>query len=172
MVWSMEWMWLDMVIPNWIVSPIDNATDLTHAVYPNAQSNLRYATSFVYFDFKEVSIDYHIWVNETYAEIVVGDQEKLFLQIQNAVESAINHNVDSSIKPISFSYRTNPYVTSKSSMYEYSDLLIVRKTVISNYLIYMLVCSIIYTLYWSISMVNEKKGSMMNYMRSMGMMVI
>ena len=95
---------------------VENTTDLTQAVYPNAQSNLRYATSFVYFEIRESKFDYHIWVNETYAEIVVGDAEKLSLQVQNAVESAINHNVDSSINPISLSYRINPYVTSKSSV--------------------------------------------------------
>ena len=109
-------MLLGIVVCGETVSPVENATDLTHAVYPSAQSNLRYATSFVYFDIQGTKVDYHIWVNETYAEIVVGDTEKLLLQLQNAVESAINYNVDSSIKPISFSYRMNPYVTSSSSV--------------------------------------------------------
>ena len=164
-------MLLDIVICGRSSLAIENTTELTHAVYPNSQSNLRYATAFVYFDIQGSKIDYHVWVNETYAEIVVGSEEKLSLQVQNAVESAINHNVDSSIKPISISYRTNPYVTSRSSVYVDLSSLYARKTVISNYLVYMLVCSIIYTLYWSVSMINEKKGSMMDYMRSMGMMV-
>ena len=97
-------------------SGIENETDLTHAVYPSEWSNLRYATSFVHFEIMNSKINYHIWVNETYAEIVVGSSDTFSLQVQNAVESAINHYVDPSIKPIAFSYRTNPYVTSKGSV--------------------------------------------------------
>ena len=39
------------------------------------------------------------------------------------------------------------------------------------YVMSSLFCGLIYTLYWGITMVNEKKDSMMSYMRSMGMMV-
>ena len=43
------------------------------------------------------------------------------------------------------------------------DSLYMYKTVVSF-------CSVIFILYWGIWMVNEKKGEMMSYMRSMGMM--
>ena len=43
------------------------------------------------------------------------------------------------------------------------DYLYQYKTVVS-------ICSVIFILYWGVWMINEKKGDMMSYMRSMGMM--
>ena len=83
------------------------------------------------------------------------------MSIQNNVESAINNYANPAMERTIIGLRHNPYIDVQSE--DTSFAIEWHKYVISG-------IGLIYSLYWGIMMVNEKKGSMMSYMRSMGMM--
>ena len=127
---------------------------------------MRYATAGVYFEEKPAIIDYHVWANDTYTSHVLGygryeTSNGLLMTIQNEVESAINAVSNPSMEKSVISFRNNPYVSSQSQ--EMSVSFEWHRYIIAC-------CGMVFTLYWGVWLVNEKKGSMMSYMRSMGMM--
>ena len=129
-------------------------------------SNLRYATAGVFFTKTSPITEYHIWVNSTYANHVHGygkynTKNPLAMSIQNNVESAINNYANPAMERTIIGFRYNPYVDVQSE-----DTLFAlewHKYITSG-------IGLIFSLYWGIMMVNEKKGSMLSYLRSMGMM--
>ena len=137
-----------------------------HAIYPRKGSGLRYATAGVYFEEKPATIDYHVWTNQTYTSHVLGygkyeTRNGLLMTIQNEVESAINAVSNPSMKKTIISFRNNPYIYSQSQDRSFSFEW--HRYIIGG-------CGMVFTLYWGVLLINEKKGSMMSYMRSMGMM--
>lgn len=83
------------------------------------------------------------------------------MSIQNNVESAINNHANPSMERTIIGLRYNPYLNEQSE--DTTFAIEWHKYIISG-------VGLIFSLYWGIIMVNEKKGSMLSYMRSMGMM--
>ena len=83
------------------------------------------------------------------------------MAIQNNVESAINNYANPAMERTIIELRHNPYINVQSEDTVFA--LEWHKYITSG-------IGLVFSLYWGIMMVNEKKGSMLSYLRSMGMM--
>lgn len=107
--------------------------------------------------------------NSVYSYQHIASREVCYLKLQNLLESAINAQISQTIQPIKISIQSNPLVVDYSFDF---TLVLMSRSGNNNGSFEILFIGLIFMFFSSTLLLKEKKGQMLQYLRSFGLYVI